>query len=152
MGPKAAADANKIRVEPMSPGEALFYRRLTTFLGFHRGCPFKACRRAQACSTRQVLCYQAREDEMQPIAQSVMARRWRNMTERGEELPVAPVYQAGWSRLLAWEDEEIARIEAGAYGDDDSLTPYRFWLKNYAAIDLRQRAARQATARIVRPE
>jgi hypothetical protein len=146
MDRKPPADAGKIRVEPMNRGEVLFYSRLTTFLGLHRSCRFKVCRRAGACSTRQVLCYQEMEEKLQPIALSVTARRWRNMTERGEKLDVAPIYEVEWPRLLAWEDEEIALIEAGAFGDDDNLTPYQLWLKNFAAIDSRDRAARRKAA------
>lgn len=152
MNDKSPADAGKIRVEPMNRGEVLFYSRLTTFLGLHRSCRFKVCRRAGACSTRQVLCYQEMEEELQPIARSLTARRWRNMTERGERLDVAPIYEAQWPRLLAWEDEEIALIESGAYGDDDSLTPYQLWLKNFAAVDSRDRAARRKAAGIRDPE
>jgi hypothetical protein len=150
MDQKPPADVGKIRVEPMNRGEVLFYSRLTTFLGLHRACRFKVCRRAGACSTRQVLCYQAMEEDLQPIARSLTARRWRNMTERGEKLDIAPVYEADWKRLLDWEDEAIALIEAGAYGD--GLTPYQLWLKNFAAVDSRDRAARRKAAGIRDPD
>jgi hypothetical protein len=112
----------------MRPELAKFIREIATFFDLHEYCPFKVCRRAKACATRQVICYQAMEDEMSPIVQSVRARVWVRAVARGDKLDIPPAQEGDMHRLLEWEAREIALIAAGEYGDDD-LTPYRLWLK-----------------------
>jgi hypothetical protein len=98
----------------------------------HRRCPYKVCRRARACATRYVVCYQAVEEDMQPIVRSIVARDWRRSVDNGEERDVAPAYRDSWLRRLAWEEAEISRIRSGDYGGDDALTAYQLWLKHWA--------------------
>lgn len=120
------------RISPMDPAIAAFLRRVCTMFALHRSCPHKVCRRARACATRHVVCYQSREAEMQPIMQSIIARIWIRSVEAGKHYDVAPASRDGWLRKLAWEEGEIARIRAGDRGGDDALTPYQLWLKNWA--------------------
>jgi hypothetical protein len=117
---------------PLDPVFAKFVRAVCTMLGVHRGCPNKVCRRANACATRNAVCYQAMEADMQPIVQSIVARDWRRSVDQGEERDVAPAYRDSFIRRLAQEEEEIGRIKSGRYGGDDALTPYQLWLKYWA--------------------
>jgi hypothetical protein len=137
-------DVGEISAKPMDPDIASFVRPIMTFFGLHRVCSFKVCRRADACATRHVVCYQALEEEMKPIVRSIRARLWMRAVERGEEPDVAPGNQDDMMRLLAREDEEIELIGSGAYGDEP-LTPYQLWLKNYATQDRRRPAPAGAT-------
>jgi hypothetical protein len=118
--------------EWLPPLYASFLRRVCTMFGLHRRCPYKVCRRANACATRHVVCYQSMEAEMQPIVQSIVARIWRRSVDAGEERDVAPAYRDGYLRRLAREEEEISRIRSGGYGGDDALTAYQLWLKYWA--------------------
>jgi hypothetical protein len=129
--PKAA----RITVPPMDREWVLFLQRMCTTFGLHRACPYKVCRRANACATRHVVCFQSIEEEMKPIVRSILARRWRNTLASGGTMDVAPVYINSWTRLLAQEEAEIPRIAAGEFGDDDALTPYQLWLKYWASRD-----------------
>jgi hypothetical protein len=139
--------ADTMAVRPMDDLAPLI-RPVCTLVGLHETCGFKVCRRAKACATRHVLRYQALEADMRPIVLSYRARRVINALERNADLAsrLSPAAEGDYRRLIEWEDEEIALIEAGAYGADDSLTPYRLWLKNFAAPDSRDRAARRAAA------
>lgn len=116
---------------PLEPVFAKSVRAVCTLFGVHRGCPYKACRRASACATPSAVCYQAMEADMQPIVQSIIARQWRQSVEDGAEGDVAPACRAGFIRRIARE-EEIARIRSGEFGGDDALTPYQLWLKDWA--------------------
>lgn len=129
--PQSDSDRTK-PVRPMDAAHARFIQKIMTAFGFHRVCTLKVCRRAAACAARHVVCYRAVEDEMRPIVCSIMARLWRRSIERGETPDVAPAGQDDMTRLLAREDKEIARIDAGEYGGDDELTPYQSWLKHTA--------------------
>jgi len=119
--------------EPLDPAIARFLRSICTTFGLHRGCPYKVCRRANACATRNAVCYQAMKADMQPIVLSIIARDWRRSVDQGEERDLAPAYRDDHIRRLAWEEEEIARIKSGACGGDDALTTYQFWLKYWVA-------------------
>lgn len=127
--------AEPARFPPMEREWVPFLQHMCTTFGLHRNCPYKACRRANACATRHVVCFQSMEEEMQPIVRSILARRWRDSDDPDFVQRVAPVYIAGWTRLLAQEKEEIPRILAGEYGGDDALTPYQLWLKYWASRD-----------------
>lgn len=122
----------KVATRPLDPDEAKFLRTVTTHLGMHLSCPFKVCRRARACATRHVVCYQATQEHVQPIVWSIKARLWRDAVARGEEISVAPAYEGDMRRLLAWEERETDKIIAGDYGDDDALSPHQLWLKRHA--------------------
>jgi len=67
-------DPASYRAPPLEPVFAKFVRAVCTMFGVHRGCPYKACRRANACATPNAVCYQAMEADMQPIIQSIIAR------------------------------------------------------------------------------
>ncbi len=135
MNQTASDDVRAIDARPLNAGTAEALRTITTFFHLHEACPFKVCRRANACATRNVVCYQAVEDEMKPIVQSIVARRWVLAVAEGKDLDVPPAYQDDMRRRLAWEAIEIERIASGAYGDDDSLTYHQLWLKNFVARD-----------------
>jgi hypothetical protein len=126
-------DVGKFTARPMPPEMAGFLRVVTTFFGLHKACPFKSCRLANACATRNVVCYQAIEDHMKPIVNSIVARGWARRVDRGEEMDVAPARQGDMRRLLAWEEIEIARIKAGEHGDEDGLSAYQLFLRNLAS-------------------
>ena len=132
-------EVGEIFVESMDPRWAEFLRRVTTCLGLHRDCPFKVCRRAKACATRHVLCYQANEEDLKPIVQGIRARIWARAVARGAEIDVAPASEGDMRRHLAWEEREIAKIEAGEYGaDDEQLTAHQLWLKRLARDEPRR--------------
>jgi hypothetical protein len=144
-------DVGEISVEPMDPGIASFLRKITTFFKLHLSCRFKVCRRAGACATRHVVCYQALEEDLKPIVRSIRARAWRRATERGEKPDVSPASQGDRIRLLAWEDQEIAAIASGAYGGEGDLTPYQLWLRNCAIHDRRPASAAATPASVGQP-
>ena len=118
-------------VKPLRPEMAELLRKVTTFFDLHESCSFKVCRRAKACATRHVLCYQAREQELKPIVRSAVARRWAIGRALGDEIDVPPAREAGMLRLLEWEEREIAKVEAGEYGNEE-LSTYQLWLLNLA--------------------
>ena len=113
MDGKTSGGSGAKPVPPLEPDIASFLRRVCTMFELHRRCPYKVCRRANACATRHVVCYQSMEAEMQPIAQSIIARIWRRSLDAGEERDVAPAYRDGFLRRLAREEEEIPRIRSG---------------------------------------
>lgn len=133
-------DVSGVSARPLEPGTASFLRKITTAFGLHRACPLKVCRRANACASRNVVCYQALEDEMAPIVRSIRARLWRRAVERGEAPDIAPASRDHKRRLLDWEERETGRIRSGEYGDDDRLTAYQLWLKHHA-VDYTRRLA-----------
>jgi hypothetical protein len=122
-----------------------FVRTVTTFLGLHKSCPFKVCRRAHACATRNVVCYQVLEEHMRPIMFSVISRDWFRAVARGEQIDVAPAAEGDMRRNIAWEEREIAKIMAGEYGSDEELTPHQLWLKRLALDEPRRPEARTFT-------
>lgn len=95
------ADVARFKAKELDPNIASFCRKVTTFFEFHKSCPFKVCRRAGACATRNAVCYQMLEEEMKPIMLSISARRWAWGIERGEELDIAPAHIDDMTRLLA---------------------------------------------------
>jgi hypothetical protein len=130
--------SERIAVRPLDPDEAGFLRAVATHLNMHRSCTFKVCRRARACATRHVVCYQATQEHLRPIARSIMARLWVKAVARGAEIDIPPAREDDMNRLLAYEDREMAKIVAGEYGDEDQLTPYRLWLKRLARDEARR--------------
>ena len=125
-------DPGGISVEPLDPEIADFLRLVMTFFDLHESCRFKVCRRAHACATQQVLCYQEHEEHLKPIVGSIQARHWARAVARGEEMDVAPAAEGDMRRLIAWEEQEIAKIQSGEYGNDDELSVYQLWLLNLA--------------------
>jgi hypothetical protein len=130
------------QMRELDPIHARFLRRIMSFFGGHRSCTYKACRRARACATRHALCYQAHEKEMRPIMLSIKAWMWSRDVAAGVAREIAPAYAADMTRLIAWEAEEIKRIEAGHYGGNDKLTHYQRWLKHSMAPALARAAQR----------
>ena len=133
MAATQTADAEEIAAKPIDPDIASFVRPIMTFFGLHRACAFKVCRRAEACATRHVVCYQALDEEMKPIVQSIRARMWMLAVARGEELDVPPGDQDDMLRVVAREDEELEQILSGGFGGDERLTPHQLFLKNFVA-------------------
>ena len=145
MRDKLPPEIAEFEAKPYDQDLAPTVRAVTTFLGLHKTCPFKVCRRARACATRNVVCYQALEEHMRPIMFSIISRDWFRAVARGEEIDVAPAYQDDMRRNIANEEREIAKIEAGEYGDDDDLTPHQLWLKRLARDEPQRPEARTFT-------
>lgn len=97
----------------MSTGWAAFLRRLCTALQLDRNCPRRACRRAGACASADVLCYRELEADMQPIAASLYARRWELLVALGRDPGFGPTWTDDQRRRIAYEAVEIARILPG---------------------------------------
>ena len=122
-------------VRKLAPLRASGLRRITTFFGLHEACPLNACRRARACATPNVTCYQALEEDMKPMVRSIMARAWRRDVERGAEMrDIAPARIGDMQRLLAWEESEIDRLAAKA-ATEEIDSPYELYLLNVARFD-----------------
>ena len=100
----------------MQERHARLRRLVCTHYELHKKCPFKCCIRANACATRNVVCYQAVRDLLQPVVQSMLAHHWQRQTAMGKHLDVAPAYADMMTRLLAREEAE-ARGERGESAD-----------------------------------
>lgn len=103
-------------VRPMEERHARLRRLVCTHYELHKKCPFRCCIRANACATRNVVCYQAVRHLLQPVVQSMLAHYWQRQTAMGKHLDVAPAYADMMTRLLAWEEAE-ARRERGEAAD-----------------------------------
>ena len=68
-----------LRIMPLPDWFKNFMRRYCTELGLHRHCGFKACARAGACATRDVMCYQILREPMnerlRPVVRAALARQ-----------------------------------------------------------------------------
>ena len=60
---------------PMTPKQAAIWQQVCTALGLHDYCPFRACRRAHRCATRQVLCHQIMRQEINAIVMPIFEER-----------------------------------------------------------------------------
>jgi len=90
-------------------------RLVSTELGLANVCPFASCRRARACATRHVICWQYCREYINPLVQIGLAYDWSLRVANGESLNVSPERAARYSRLLANESairaEVIARLD-----------------------------------------
>ena len=87
----------------LSPEGAGFLRRIITAMGLADFCPLTSCKRARACATRQVLCWQVNHDDLTPRIMSILAHDWQRRTAAGEYVPIAPVEADHFKRILARE-------------------------------------------------
>jgi hypothetical protein len=142
------ADIARFKAQELDPDIAGFCRAVTTFFGLHRSCPFGVCRRAGACATRNAVCYQMLEEEMRPIMLSISARSWMEDVKSGVEIDVAPAHVDDMTRLLAWEEREMARIATCELSDGD-LSPYQLWLRMVARSEPRAPLAAALSGRRV---
>ena len=117
-------------VKPIDPRRAKLLRLVCTHYELHTVCPLRPCMRANACATRNVVCYQALQDDLQPIVRSLLAHAWLRRRSLGVDLDVAPARVADMMRLLAWEEaeEKLARgepAETAETGPDFGYDPDR---------------------------
>ncbi len=70
--PMVTIKGTEIDFRPMTPEVAAILRKICTELGLPTHCPFRACRRARRCATRQVLCHQALRQEINAIIRPVI--------------------------------------------------------------------------------
>jgi hypothetical protein len=74
--PTVTIRGSEVDLSPMTREQAAIYRRICSELGLPECCPFRACRRARHCATRQVLCYQVLRQEINAMLEpEVQARR-----------------------------------------------------------------------------
>ncbi len=102
-------------VQCLSPDEAATLRVAITFLGYARHCPLKICKRARACATRQVLCWQVHHDDFDPEIMRLLARSWQKWVAEGTapaHLPPAVV--DAFACTLAEEDADAPPEPSGA--------------------------------------
>ena len=91
-------------------------RLVSTELGLANVCPFAPCRRAKACATRHVICWQYCRDYINPLVQIGLAHAWRQQVANGESVDVSPERAAQYSRLL--ENKSAIRAEVMARLDE----------------------------------
>ncbi len=76
--PMVTIRGEEVDLRPMTREQAAIYRQICTELNLHEYCPFRACRRAHRCATRQVLCHQVMRQEINaivtPIFQEQLAK------------------------------------------------------------------------------
>lgn len=97
-------------VECLSPDQAATLRAAITRLEYARHCPLKTCKRARACATRQVLCWQVHHDDFDPEIMRLLARSWRKWVAEGTAPDrLAPAVVEAFECVLA--DEDAAAVE-----------------------------------------
>jgi hypothetical protein len=101
-----------ITISPLGKDLARFLRVVCTYLGLANGCPFAPCRRARACATREVICWQHCRDYINPLIRVGLAHAWRQRVANGEAQDVSPERAAQYSRLLADESQVRADVMA----------------------------------------
>ena len=111
-------ELESVSISPLGKELAAALRSICTRLGLATYCPANTCRRAKACATRQVLCWQILREEINPLIQRVLAHEWQRRVANGENPDVAPVKVATYTMLL----EREKRAEASAAGDEDEVS------------------------------
>lgn len=85
----------------LSPETAATLRKIITGIGLAAYCSVRSCKRARACSTRQVLCWQVNHEDLTPIIMRALALHWQRRVAAGEEVDVAPATVDDYRRILA---------------------------------------------------
>ncbi len=102
-------ELKRVRILELEPGFDDALRSFCTVIGIAEHCPFKVCRRAKACSTRHVLCWQIMREDLNPIIRRGRALDWKRRIENGETPDIPPAIVATNIRIL----EEEAEAELG---------------------------------------
>ena len=104
-----------VTISPLGKDLAEYLRLVCTHLGLANACPLAPCRRAKACATRHVICWQHCKDYINRLIRIDLARAWRRKVANGEALDILPDRAAQYSRLLENENEVradvLARVE-----------------------------------------
>ncbi len=79
--PMVTIKGTEIDFRPMSQEVTAVLRQICTELGLATYCPFRACRRAHRCATRQVICYQALRQEINAIIKPALQERLAKTSE-----------------------------------------------------------------------
>jgi hypothetical protein len=94
--PMVTIKGEEIDLRPMTREQAAIYRQICTELNLHEYCPFRACRRARRCATRQVLCHQALRQEINAIVEPLLRERLAKGPEAYDAAAVTPVTDGVW--------------------------------------------------------
>ena len=93
-------ELKRVRILGLEPRHAEMLRWFCTAIGIAKHCPFKVCRRAKACSTDRVLCWQIMREDLNPILRRVRALAWKESVERGEAPDISPAMVTTNIRIL----------------------------------------------------
>ena len=92
-----------VRILGLEPDYADALRHICTLIGIAEHCPFKVCRRAKACATDRVLCWQIMRDDLNPFISRLAAYSWKKSIEEGKPFDIPPVRVDDLTRILARE-------------------------------------------------
>jgi hypothetical protein len=119
-------ELERVSISPLGNEAAAALRLICTHLGLATHCPANACKRARACATRQVLCWQIRRYEINQLIQRILAHEWQRRVANGENVDIAPARVRTYVQILAREKLERA---SAAGGTDDVSDTVASWSK-----------------------
>jgi hypothetical protein len=111
-------ELESVRIWPLGKDFAEALRVICTHLGHATYCPAAVCKRARACATRDVLCWQVAREEVNSIILHLMAHIWQRRIANGESPDVPPDRVRTYERILEREKGEASAASgAGEVSD-----------------------------------